>query len=165
MGDCSRALVTTPLGPINSLRLLEHQVMANHGSEAAAWPHCADFATVRAQDLQGAQLGPLKKPWLNGFRNTASPLTLHFLSTRSQSSTAQISDTVFFTWYVHLCLPKPLETILKSAFHIFNQKASSVEEFVQNFHYPLSPSLSSPLFFFLHSFMFPCLFPTCSHTS
>lgn len=28
MGDCSRALVTTPLGPINSPRLLEHQVMA-----------------------------------------------------------------------------------------------------------------------------------------
>lgn len=54
---------------------------------------------------------------------------------------------MFFTWYVHLCLPKPLETILKSAFHISNQKASLVEEFVQNFHYPLSPSLSPSLFF------------------
>lgn len=29
MGDCSKALVTTLLGPINSQRLLEHQVMAN----------------------------------------------------------------------------------------------------------------------------------------
>lgn len=35
------------------------------------------------------------------------------------SNTAQISDTVFFTWYVHLCLPKPLETLLKFAFHPF----------------------------------------------
>lgn len=29
MGDCSRVLMTTPVGPINSPRLLEHQVMAN----------------------------------------------------------------------------------------------------------------------------------------
>lgn len=68
----------TPLGLINSLRLLEHQVMANRGSEAASRASLrADFATVTVQDLRGAQLGLLKKAKLNGFRNTASPLTLH----------------------------------------------------------------------------------------
>lgn len=75
-------------------------------------------------------------------------LQLPLPCTHSPSRTAPISDTVFFTWYVHLCLPKPLETILKSAFHIFNQQASLVEEFVQNFHHPLSPFL-----FFSHIFL------------
>ena len=36
------------------------------------------------QDLRGAQLGRLKKVRLNGFRNTAAPLTLRSLPTRSQ---------------------------------------------------------------------------------
>lgn len=54
--------------------------------------------------------------------------TLHLLlpcslsSLALKSSTAKISDTVFFTWYVHLCLPKPLETILKSAFHYLTKR-------------------------------------------
>lgn len=72
--------------------------------------------------------------------------TLLLLLPCTLSNAAQISDTVFFTWYVHLCLPKPLETLLKFAFHPFflkkklNQKDSSFE----HFHHPLSS-----LFFFL----------------
>lgn len=61
MGDCSRALVTTPLGPINSQRLLEHQVMANQALKLQPGLTALVFAAVRARDLQGAQLGPLKK--------------------------------------------------------------------------------------------------------
>lgn len=45
--------------------------------------------------------------------------TLLLLLPCTLTNTAQISDTVFFTWYVHLCLPKPLETLLTFAFHPF----------------------------------------------
>lgn len=74
--------------------------------------------------------------------------TLLLLLPCALSNTAKISDTVFFTWYVHLCLPKPLETLLKFAFHplllkFLNQKDSSFE----HFHHPLS----SPLFFSSHT--------------
>lgn len=55
------------------------------------------FATVRTQDLQGAQLGPLKKPSGMVFEtlHLLLPCTLPALALKS--STAQISDTVFFT--------------------------------------------------------------------
>ena len=56
-----RAPTMTLLGPINSQRLLEHQVMANQAPELQPRLHCADSAPVKARDLQGSQLGPLKK--------------------------------------------------------------------------------------------------------
>lgn len=71
--------------------------------------------------------------------------------THSPSRTAPISDTVFFTWYVHLCLPKPLETVLKSVFHIFNQWASLSRRICPKF--PSTP----------FSFSFPTFFSTCLH--
>ncbi|CAB1428811.1 unnamed protein product [Pleuronectes platessa] len=47
----------TLLGPINSQRLLEHQVMANQALELQPRRlHCADSAPVKARDLQGSQL-------------------------------------------------------------------------------------------------------------
>lgn len=128
-------------------------------SPASLLPQC------EPQDLRGAQLGRLKKSGWMVLETLQLLLPCALSPLALNPSTATISDTVFFTWYVHLCLPKPLETILKSAFHIFNQKASSVEEFVQHFHYPLSPSLSCPLFFPPQPSAFPRLFPARSHTS
>lgn len=58
MGDCSRALVTTPLGPINPARLLEHQVMAN---QALKLQPGLTLATVRASGPPGRTAGSLKK--------------------------------------------------------------------------------------------------------
>lgn len=74
------------------------------------------------------------------------------------SNTAQISDTVFFTWYVHLCLPKPLETLLKFAFHPFffkflNQKDSSLE----HFHHPFSSLLFFSFHMLAHFLILPSL--------
>lgn len=50
----------SPLGLVNSAWLLEHQVKDNQVLKLQPGPRGADFATVTAQDLQGAQLGPLK---------------------------------------------------------------------------------------------------------
>lgn len=77
------------------------------------------------------------------------------------SNTAQISDTMFFTWYVHLCLPKPLETLLKFAFHppfffffkFLNQKDSSLE----HFHHPFSSLLFFSFHMLAHFLILPSL--------
>lgn len=88
----------TLLGPINSLRLLEHQVMAKRALRLQPGFNCADFTIVSLSPGPPAlTAGSLKKAQLNGFRNTASPLTLRSLAACSPSSAAQISDTVFFT--------------------------------------------------------------------
>lgn len=82
MGDewviVAGSFLTTPLGLINSPRLLEHQVTANRGPDAAMpGPTASTLPTVPVQDLWGTQLGLKKKQKSNSFRNTASPLTLH----------------------------------------------------------------------------------------
>lgn len=113
MGDCSGVLMTTPSGLINSAWLLEHQVKDNQVVKLRPGLTVLTLPQLRLRTSRAHSWVPQKQAdWM-------VLETLLLLLPRAPFNAAQISDTVFFTWYVHLCLPKPLETLLKFAFHPF----------------------------------------------
>lgn len=150
------SFLTTPLGLINSPRLLEHQVTANRGPDAASGPHCADFATVPVQDLWGTQLG-LKKKSKSKSRTVLETLHLHLPCTLSpnlllaQQKKHGMRYCFFFKIFflldtIMFARQKPLETVIKSGPSYFStKKPLQLKSLVQHFHYPLSPSLPSRL--------------------
>lgn len=110
------SFLTTPLGLINSPRLLEHQVTANRGPDAAkAGPTASTLPQFQFR-TSGAHSWVLKeKQKPNSFRNTASPLTLHSFPQLALSWAKKSGIRYFFSFLSLLDMiinsrQKPLET-------------------------------------------------------